>query len=100
MDWTPVLSRSISVSLRADSTWKTTAFFTPFNDRIQRQPPFGLLDVSAEFGPARRRWSVGAFVRNLTNQDYITGSNGAPEPAIGGRPGEPRRVGIQLTLER
>ena len=26
-----------SLSLRADSTWKTTVFFTPFNDRIQRQ---------------------------------------------------------------
>jgi iron complex outermembrane receptor protein len=100
VDWTRALSRSISFSVRADSTWKTTAFFTPFNDRIQRQQPFGLLDVSAGFGPTHPRWSVSAFVRNLTNEVYITGSNGAPEPAIGGRPGDPRRVGIQLTIER
>jgi outer membrane receptor protein involved in Fe transport len=40
------------------------------------------------------------FVRNLTNQDYITGSFSSPPPAIGGRPGEPRQIGVQLRLRR
>ena len=88
------------MSLRADATGKTTAFFTPFNDNVQRQPPFGLLDLSAEFGPQHRRWSVTAFVRNLTNEDYITGSDGTPPPAIGGRPGDRRQVGVQLGIGR
>ena len=60
----------------------------------------GLLDLSAEFGPAHRRWSVVAYVRNLTGEDYITGSNGALTAAIGGRPGDPRRAGVQLAIER
>jgi hypothetical protein len=41
---------------------------------------------------------VAAFARNLANQDYITGTFATPPPAIGGRPGEPRQAGIQLTL--
>ena len=86
---------AISMSLRADSTWKTTVFFTPFNDSIQQQRPLGLLDFSAELGPTRRRWSVAVYARNLTNEDYITGSTGSPPPAIGGRPGDVRQLGVQ-----
>jgi outer membrane receptor protein involved in Fe transport len=88
------------VSLRAESRWQSTVFFTPFNDGVQRQRPYGLLDLSAEFGPRHRHWSVGLYARNLTNEDYITGSFSSPPPAIGGRPGEPRAVGIQLTVAR
>jgi iron complex outermembrane receptor protein len=100
IDWTRSIGRSNSLSLRADTTWKTTVFFTPFNDAIQRQGPLGLLDVSAQFGPKHQRWSIGAYARNLTNQDYITGTNAGPPTAIGGRPGVPRQAGVQLTIER
>ena len=40
------------------------------------------------------------YARNLANQDYITGSVGTPPPAIGGRPGDPRQVGVQLAITR
>ena len=88
------------MSLRADATGRTTAFFTPFNDDVQRQSPLALLDLSAEFGPTHRRWFVAAFARNLTNEDYITGSVGTPPPAIGGRPGDVRQLGVQLGIGR
>jgi iron complex outermembrane receptor protein len=100
LEWTGELGRAGLASLRAESRWQSTVFFTPFNDVIQRQRPYGLLDVSAEFGSARRHWSIAGYVRNLTNVDYITGSFSSPPPAIGGRPGESRLAGIQLTLRR
>ena len=100
IDWTRAIGRASSMSLRADSTWKTTVFFTPFNDSIQRQRPVGLLDISAEFGPTRRRWSVVAYARNLTNEDYITGSTGSPPPAFGGRPADVRQFGVQWQMGR
>jgi iron complex outermembrane receptor protein len=100
IDWTLNTGGASTLSLRADSTWKSTVFFTPFNDSIQRQGPMGLLDVSAEFSPTRRRWSLVAYVRNLTDQAYITGSSSAPLPAIGGRPGDPRQLGLQLVIGR
>ena len=100
IEWTQVLGASYRLSLRGDATWKSTVYFTPFNDRIERQGPLGLLDLSAEFGPARRRWSVSAYVRNLTNERYITDSHAPFLPAIGGRPGDPRLIGVQLSIRR
>jgi iron complex outermembrane recepter protein len=100
LEWDGTIGRAGLVSLRADSRWQSTVFFTPFNDDIQRQRPYGLLDVSAEFGPHHRHWSLAAYARNLTNEDYITGTFSSPPPAIGGGPGEPRQAGLQLTLRR
>jgi iron complex outermembrane receptor protein len=100
IDWSPATGRAWSASLRADVTWKTTVFFTPFNDTIQRQSPLGLVDISAAVGPRHRRWSVGVYARNLTNQDYVTGTSATPPPGIGGRPGDPRQVGVQLAIGR
>jgi iron complex outermembrane recepter protein len=98
LQWSGNLGRAGLVSLRAESRLQSTVFFTPFNDRIQQQGPYGLVDGSAEFGPKRRHWSITAWARNLTNADYITGTFSTPIPAIGGRPGLPRQVGVQLTL--
>ena len=98
LEWRAGAGRFGSVSLRADTRFQSTVFFTPFNDTVQRQEPYGLLDLSAEFGP--RNWSIGVYARNLTDEDFITGSLGSPPPAIGGRPGEPRLVGLRLTLRR
>jgi len=98
VQWNGSLKRAGLVSLRADATWQSTVFFTPFNDDIQRQRSYGVLDGSGEFGPIRRHWSVTVWARNLTNTGYITGSFSTPVPAIGGRPGPPRQAGVQLTL--
>lgn len=100
LEWSDDLGRAGRLSLRTDSRWQSTVFFTPFNDAIQRQRPFGLLDFSAEFGPAHRHWSVGAYARNLTGEDYITGTFSSPPPAIGGRPGDSRQFGVQVTTGR
>ena len=89
---------AMKLLLRADVRWQSTVFFTPFNDGLQRQPAYGLIDVTAELGPWQGPWTVSIFARNLTNKDYITGSFSSPPPAIGGRPGEPRRFGLQFTM--
>jgi iron complex outermembrane receptor protein len=86
------------LSLRGETMWQSTVYYTPFNDAVQRQQPYGLLDLSVEFRPTRQPWSIGAFVRNATNEDYITGTFSSPPPAIGGRPGEPRRAGLTFSI--
>jgi iron complex outermembrane receptor protein len=100
LEWNAEVGRAGLASVRVDFKRQTTVFFTPFNDLVQRQRPYGLVDLTAEFGPSRRHWSVALYARNLTNEDYITGSFSSPPPAIGGRPGEPRSVGIQLAVAR
>jgi hypothetical protein len=38
--------------------------------------------------------------RNLTAAGDITGTSSVPPPAIGGRPGEPRQLAVQLKVIR
>ena len=99
VDWTRNVGRTGAISLRGDNTWQSTVFFTPFNDAIQRQRPYALVDVSADFAPAHRSWSIGAYAKNLTSTEYITASFSSPIPAIGGRPGAPRLAGIRFVLK-
>jgi iron complex outermembrane receptor protein len=98
LGWSVNAGGAGTLSLRADARWQSTVFFTPANDDVQRQRPYGLLDLSLEF--ARKRWSLVTYTRNLTDEDYITGTFGSPPPAIGGRPGEPRRIALQLIVRR
>ena len=94
------LGRIGSLSARVDARRQSTVFYTPFNDAIQRQRAYGLLDASVELVPHGRRWSVGIYSQNLTNERYITGTFGSPPPAIGGRPGEPRRMAVEFGIRR
>ena len=98
LQWTEAIGPR-TLLLRSDAMWQSVVFFTAFND-IEQQRPYVLVNANAEFGTMQRGWSVGAYVRNLANQDYITGTFGTPAPAIGARPGDPRRLGVQLIVRR
>jgi iron complex outermembrane receptor protein len=100
LEWNLAIGRRSLVSSRVDWRWQSTVFFTPLSDRVQQQRPYGVLGLSAELKPNRRRWSVGVWARNLTNNEYLTGTFGSPPPAIGGRPGEPRQAGVQFSVWR
>jgi iron complex outermembrane receptor protein len=84
---------------RVEWLHQSTVFFTPVNDALQQQRPYGLVTANLTVRPSSW-WSVGVFGRNLTATDYVTGTNSAPPPAVGARPGEPRQMGVQLTLNR
>jgi iron complex outermembrane receptor protein len=100
VEWSTTLTRSRRLSLLADATAQSTAFFTPFNDDIERQGPYFLLGSRVEYGPSHRRWTVGAYARNLTNTGYIMASFGTSPAAFGGRPGPSRQLAIDVTLRR
>ncbi len=98
LEWSARAGRLGALSLRAEARAQSTVYFTAFNDDVQRQLPYGLLDASARL--ERRHWSLDVYGRNLTNGAYITGSFGSPPPAIGGRPAPPREWGLRVTLRR
>jgi iron complex outermembrane receptor protein len=98
LEWSVRAGGLGALRLRAETRAQSTVFFTPFNDRVQRQAPYGLLDASAEL--QRPRWSLAAYARNLADAAYITGTFSSPPPAIGGRPGAPREWGVRLTVRR
>ena len=88
------------MSISAESTAQSTVFYTPFNDSIQRQIPYGLLGARVEYGPGHRRWTIGAYARNLTNTKYVTGTFGTPPNAYAGRPGPSRQFAVDFTVRR
>lgn len=92
--------RAGTASVRGDVSWQSRVFFTPVNDAIETQRAYGLLHLRAGFEPQDRRWEIAVYVRNLGNQEYITGTANVPIPAITGRPGEPRHWGTQFTIRR
>jgi iron complex outermembrane receptor protein len=100
IEWTGDIGRSGRLSIAADSTAQSTVFYTPFNDSIQRQNPYGLLGGRVEYGPSDRRWAVAAYARNLTNTDYIMATFGTPPTAFGGRPGPSRQFAVDFTIRR
>jgi iron complex outermembrane receptor protein len=100
LQWTGDIGRSRRVSLTAEATGQSTVFYTPFNDDIQRQSPYGLLGVRAEYGPGHRRWSIGAYARNLTDTDYVMATFGTSPAAFGGRPGASRQFAVQFSVRR
>ena len=59
IEWTGDIGHSRRLSISAESTAQSTVFYTPFNDSIQRQSPYGLLGARIEYGPGDRRWTVG-----------------------------------------
>jgi iron complex outermembrane receptor protein len=89
-----------TASVRSDVSWQSRVFFTPVNDAIETQRTYGLLHLRAGFEPQNRRWEIAVYVRNLGNQEYITGTANVPLSAVTGRPGEPRHWGTQFTLRR
>jgi iron complex outermembrane receptor protein len=89
--------RAGKASLRSDVSWQSRVFFTPANDAIETQRPYGLVHLRAGFEPRSRRWELAVYVRNVGSQEYITGTANVPLPAFTGRPGEPRHWGTQFT---
>jgi iron complex outermembrane receptor protein len=100
IEWTGDVGRSRRLTLAADATAQSTVFYTPFNDAVQRQSPYGLLGARVEYGPTHRRWSVAAYVRNATNTDYLTATFGTPPTAFGGRPGPSRQFAVEFSVRR
>jgi iron complex outermembrane receptor protein len=100
MQWSGHVTAADLLSLIVDANAQSTVFYTPFNDDIQRQLPYALVSARAEYGPAHRRWSINAYVRNLTNTDYVMATFATSPAAFGGRPGASRQFGVQLVVQR
>ena len=50
--WTGDIGHSQRLSISAESTAQSTVFYTPFNDNIQTQSPYGLLGARVEYEPS------------------------------------------------
>jgi len=100
IEWSGDVGRARRFLIAADATAQSTVFYTPFNDKIQRQTPYALLGARLEYGPGDRRWALAVYSRNLTNTDYITATFATAPTAFGGRPGPSRQFAVEFSLRR
>jgi iron complex outermembrane receptor protein len=100
VQWNRDIGASRRLSIAIDTSAQSTVFYTPFNDNIQFQRPYGLLGARVEYGPSHRHWAIAAYARNLSNTDYITATFGTSPVAFGGRPGPQRQLAIDFTVRR
>ncbi len=102
------------ISIRPSYTWQSKVFFDDNNDRSEfQQPPaaflpdnvqdevqdgFGLLNLRASYKPAEGSWTVGAFVTNLTDEEYKldAGNTGDSLGLPTFIPGRPRMWGVSV----
>jgi iron complex outermembrane recepter protein len=99
-EWAGSVAGTNLLALTIDATAQSTVFYTPFNDAVQRQLPYGLVGARAEYGPSHRHWSINTYARNLTGTEYVMATFATSPAAYGARPGASREVGVQVVLRK
>jgi iron complex outermembrane receptor protein len=77
---------------RAEWLWKGKTYFNETRSAVLSQNDYSLLNL--RIGYAKGGYSVYLFANNLTNSYYYTTKLGAR-----GAPGDPRTLGIRLSVE-
>ncbi len=81
---------------RGEYGYKSRQYFTVVNDDLQTTPSYGLLNASVGYTPPGGNWTIVAYGRNLTNEEYIV-SSGSFTAVPSGTPGDPRTYGLRAT---
>ncbi len=62
-----------SLTPRAQALYRSESYYTFFNNRNDRQRPYGTVDLSLTYDAPDKAWSLQAYVRNLTNTVSLAG---------------------------
>ncbi len=95
------ISGRLGITARADYKWQNDIYFDLFNNPLNTQHAYGLLNGSALDRDARREWSLAAFARNAFDKRYVSQSLTAASdtvPARVGQLGTPREYGVASEL--
>jgi iron complex outermembrane receptor protein len=94
------ISSTLEIEARADYKWQSEVYFDLFNNRLNTQGTYGLLNASLSLGTLDESWSLTAFVRNAFDERYVSSSVTSASdtvPARVGQLGAPSMVGVTLT---
>ncbi|MEI9988552.1 MAG: TonB-dependent receptor [Rhizomicrobium sp.] len=83
--------------LRADSAARSRIYFRPFNQPLDSQSGYGLLNLGVTWYTPNERYSVRVFDNNVTNTAYIVTQDATD--SVGSRYvtyGTPNQIGVQL----
>jgi len=93
------ISSSLEIKARADYKWQSEIYFDLFNNPLNTQGTYGLLNASLSIGTLDERWSLTAFVRNAFDERYVSQSLTSASdtvPARVGQLGAPSQYGVTL----
>lgn len=93
-----------TLGIRGDYAYKGKQYFTQFNRETVSQDGYGLLNLRATYTGADERWSITAWVDNLTDEEYFSTvlESGVPPPGTlvaQAIIGAPRTVGVGLRFD-
>ena len=93
------ISATVAITARADYKWQSNLYFDLFNNPLNTQDTYGLLNGSLSIGTLDEKWSLTAFARNAFDKRYVSQSLTAASdtvPARVGQLGTPREYGLTV----
>jgi len=96
--YTVPLSGHLEFIARADYKWQSKVFFDIYNNPLNAQRSYGLLNATIGLGTADKKWSLTAWARNVLDTRYISQSTtrAGAIAYTAGSIGEPRMYGVTL----
>ncbi|MDY6948457.1 MAG: TonB-dependent receptor [Pseudomonadota bacterium] len=94
------ISSVLEITARADYKWQNEIYFDLFNNPLNTQDSYGLLNASLGIGTLDERWSLTAFTRNAFDERYVSQSVTSASdtvPARVGQLGAPSQYGVTLS---
>lgn len=94
------ISSALEITARADYKWQDEIYFDLFNNPLNTQDAYGLLNASLSLGTLDERWALTAFARNAFDERYVSSSLSSASdtvPARVGQLGSPRQYGVTLS---
>ncbi|WP_308910352.1 TonB-dependent receptor [Pseudokordiimonas caeni] len=98
-EYTYELSGNLELIARADYKWQDDVYFDLFNNELNTQKSYGLLNASLTLGTTDAKWSLTAYARNAFDKRYVGQSLTAASdttPSRVGQLGAPRMYGVTL----
>lgn len=95
----PISSR-LEIRARADYKRQSEIYFDLFNNPLNTQGTYGLLNASVSIGTLDEDWSLTAFIRNAFDERYVSQSLTSASdtvPARVGQLGAPSQYGVTLS---
>jgi iron complex outermembrane receptor protein len=93
------VSNNLELITRADYKWQDDVYFDLFNNELNTQDSYGLLNAAVTLATTDMAWSLTAFIRNAFDKRYVSQSLTAASdttPSRVGQLGTPRMFGVAL----
>lgn len=93
------ISHQLEITAHVDYKWQSRVYFDIYNNPLNAQDRYGLLNASLGIGSAKEGWSLTGWARNAFDTRYISEGTVAPgaTPSVNGTIGTPRMYGMTFT---